>query len=157
MKTSTFSIMITCIVACASLLLWSCNKDGENLTISVASEDVDAFYAASVLKSKSIEELPENISKEEIANMALKLAKEKYKTDDVIITDLYVYPDVDGVEFFYKLPSGLETNALFIDIKNIEDIAIESEQFEIASDNYDSHLTLDGNSAVLKTKDMLNN
>lgn len=151
MKTLRLSFIVASMVAFSTLFFCSCNKENGN-QIETSMDNVNSFYSASVLKSSAIKELPDYTSKEEIANMVLGLAKEKFNADEVQITDLYLYPDFGGVELFYKSPNGIEANALLVDINSIGDIVVDTDQFEVTLDDSDSDLILGNDYALLEKR-----
>lgn len=111
----------------------------------------DTYYAPSVLHSEAISSLPDYTSKAQLAKVAIDLAKERFNTSEVQITDLYLYPDIEGVEFFYRLPNGVETNALLIDSRFLSNIEIETDQLQLElPDRYDSEIIWDGQQLLLE-------
>lgn len=149
MKTFHFSTLVALLAAAFTLLSCSSNKENEIQNIVSIIENVDSFYAPSVLRSGVIDELPAFSSKEKIVKVALDLAKDKFNTEEVQITDLYLYPELGGLEFFYMLPNGIESNAFLVDINSLGDLEFEADQFEFPFDEINSDLSWGANQSSL--------
>ena len=136
MRTSRLSISISvsmaCIFAIATILVYSCNNADER-NVEESASTSDAFYSPSVLRSSTLANLPDYISKEALAQTVSELALKRFGTKDVQITDLYVYPDIEGVEFFYILPNGTETNALLVKSTSLNKIEIRTDRLKVES------------------------
>lgn len=123
--------------------------------VEESKETIDSYYSSSALRSMETENLPSYTSKEKLVKMVTELAEEKFNTNKVKITDLYFYPSVDGIEIFYKLPNGIETNAFLVNRKFIGNIAVETDQLQIESGEYThSKLIQDDDSVTVKLESL---
>lgn len=127
-----FPIIVMSLLTLLALSLSSCNKD--NKANVEETDALNAYFTPEVLRSQSMKDLPSYTSKEKIAALVRKLAQDKFHTDKVQVSDLYLYPDLKGFEVFYKLPNGQESNAILVNRKALGSFKMAADQLKISCD-----------------------